>query len=94
MMELLPDLSRTEELECIEASSSLDFLRTVYRDPCQPLARRMRAAIAALPFEHPKLSVTASIGSNSGFAARLEAAVARSRKIIEISSSESTHIEN
>jgi hypothetical protein len=52
-------------------ASSLDFLRTVYRDPAQPLSVRMRAAIAALAFEHPKLSVNANI--NSGFASRLEA---------------------
>lgn len=76
-MELLPDLSRSDEAECIESASSLDFLRTVYRDPNQPLARRMRAAIAALPFEHPKLSVTASVGPNAGFALRLEQALKR-----------------
>ena len=34
--------------------------------------RRMRAAIAALPFEHPKLSVTANVGPNIGFAKALE----------------------
>jgi hypothetical protein len=60
-------------------ASSLDFLQTVYRDPAQSMNRRMRAAIAALPFEHPKLAVTATLGPNSGFAAKLEAAIKRSR---------------
>ena len=32
----------------------------------------MRAAIACLPFEHPKLSVTANVGPNVGFARALE----------------------
>jgi hypothetical protein len=58
------------------AESSLDLLQAVYADPSQPLSRRMRAAIAALPFEHPKLSVTASI-NGEGFAAKLERAMQR-----------------
>jgi hypothetical protein len=37
----------------------------------------MRAAIAALPFEHPKLAVTTLAISPEGFAAHLEAARAR-----------------
>ena len=57
------------------AESSLEFLQAVYSDAKQPFARRMRAAIAALPFEHPKLAVTASITGGSGIAARLEAAI-------------------
>ena len=64
--------------------SSLDFLQSVYRDPCQPISRRMRAAVAALPFEHPKLAVTATFGPNSGFAARLETAIKRSRELVVI----------
>ncbi len=64
-------------------NSSLELLRAVYSDPSQPMHRRMRAAIAALPFENPKLAVVASVGPNTGFAARLEAAIARSRRIID-----------
>jgi hypothetical protein len=62
----------------ITAGSSLEFLQAIYRSTDQPLARRMRAAIAALPFESPKLAVTANLGPDSGFAARLEAAIERS----------------
>jgi hypothetical protein len=62
---------------------SLDFLQAVYRDPRQPMSRRMRAAVAALPFECPKLAVTAVIEGGADFAARLERACARSAKVIE-----------
>jgi len=65
--------------------SSLDFLRAVYRDAAMPLSTRMRAAIAALPFEAPKLAVTATLSGRDGFGAQLEAAIARSRgKVIEM----------
>lgn len=62
------------------AGSSLEFLQAVYRDPGQPMQRRMRAAVAALPFEHPKLAVTANI-DGGGFAARLEAAIAKTAEM-------------
>lgn len=65
------------------AACSLEFLQAVYRDPGQPMTRRMRAAIAALPFEHPKLAVVASMHANEGFAAQLEAAIARSRRVMD-----------
>jgi hypothetical protein len=35
----------------------------------------MRAALAGLPFENPKLSVSANVGPNHKFAERLEAAI-------------------
>jgi hypothetical protein len=65
----------------VEGNTSLDLLQAVYRSADQPMHRRMRAAIAALPFEHPKLAVTAVV-STEGFAARLEAARERSAKAI------------
>lgn len=79
-MRLLPDLSEPVAIEPVTATSSLDFLRAIYSDPGQPMQRRMRAAIAALPFENPKMAVVASIQGNAGFASRLEAAIVRSRK--------------
>jgi hypothetical protein len=70
-------------LEAPFDGSSLDFLRQVYRDPTQPITRRVRAAIAALPFEHPKLTVVADVQGH-GFAEGLERAIIRSGKVIEV----------
>jgi hypothetical protein len=39
--------------------------------------------VAALPFEHPKLAVTALVDGGADFAARLELARARSARVIE-----------
>jgi len=75
---VLDNLSESSEIG--PAASSLELLQAVYSDPQQPLNRRMRAAIAALPFEHPKLCVTANIQGH-GFAAKLEQAWERTLEV-------------
>jgi hypothetical protein len=64
---------------------SLDLLRAVYRNSAIPLSTRMRAAIAALPFESPKLAVTAQV-TGSDFATLLDERIKRMEertKVIE-----------
>src|SRR5262245_50835332 len=43
----------------------LSFLKTVYMDAELPLTTRMRAAMAILPFVHPKLAVIAQVHEDS-----------------------------
>jgi hypothetical protein len=62
--------------------TSLDLLQAIYRSAAIPLTTRMRAAMAALQFEHPKLAVTATVESGD-FAFQLDQAVERSRRVIE-----------
>jgi hypothetical protein len=54
-----------ELIELAPGETSLDFLRKVYRSVKQPMSRRMRAAIEALPHETPRLGAVA-IGSMNG----------------------------
>jgi hypothetical protein len=66
MRSLLEDDSfrKPQEIEIPADGISLDLLRAVYRSNQLPLTTRMRAAIAALPHEVPRLAVTAQITDN------------------------------
>lgn len=55
----------------------LDFLKAVYLNPELPLSVRMKAAVEAAPYVHPKLIATANISAED-FANRLEGAIRRS----------------
>jgi hypothetical protein len=70
-----------ERFELEEGATSLNLLQKVYRSPSVALATRIRAAMAALQFEHPKLAVTATIESGD-FAFKLDQAVERSRRVM------------
>jgi hypothetical protein len=66
-----------DEVEVGPEPTSLDLLQAVYRNPDVPLPVRMRAAIAAAPYEHPRLSITANVeGKDIGLL--LERAIERS----------------
>jgi len=71
-----------ESFELEPNATSLTLLQKVYRSAAIPLSTRMRAAIAALPFESPKLQVVATVNAGD-FADQLERAINVSRKIIE-----------
>ena len=74
-----------ELIELGPEESSLSFLQKIYRNVSQPMSRRIRAAIEALPFEHPKLSAVATASMNGNdFAALLDRAIERSGKVQEV----------
>jgi len=61
------------------------YVQRVYKGRCAADPWRMRAAMAALPFESPKLIATTYLSNADEFGARLDKAILRSRppKIIE-----------
>jgi|SRR5262245_25585411 phage portal protein BeeE len=67
---------KSQEIEIPSDGISLDLLRAVYRNSSLALTTRMRAAIAALPHEVPRLAVTAQIVDND-IAALLDQRIAR-----------------
>ena len=81
-----------DALDEIEAPAtgrtSLDLLQAIYRCPDQPLHVRMKAAIAALPFEHPRLAVVATVDGRDNWAKALQGAIARSRPVLELHAAE------
>jgi hypothetical protein len=73
-------------LELGPDANSLDFLQAVYRCPNLPLSTRMRAAGLALPFEKPKLAVTAVVNEVEDFAVALDRRIARAREMRQLPS--------
>ena len=64
-------------------TAPVEFLQAIYRDHRQPMNRRMRAAIEAAPYVHPKLAATVLLNGED-FAQRLDKAIARSHgRLIE-----------
>jgi hypothetical protein len=75
------EMEQREEAEAIEIASgamSLDFLQAIYRSPAFPTSTRMRAAQIAIPYEFPRLAITATMMDDGSFAARLDRAIQRS----------------
>jgi hypothetical protein len=64
-----------------EEITPLHFLEAVYCNPNLPLATRLRAAIEAAPYRHPKLSA-AAVGHFNGqsFAEMLDRCIERSKQ--------------
>ena len=61
-------------------ANSLEFLQACYRSPHLPLSTRMRAAVAALQFEVPKLTMVANV-EGKDFASLLDARLARAKTV-------------
>ena len=57
-----------DPLQLPDRATSLEALQAIYRNPGLPLTTRMRAMISALPFETPKLAVSALVDSTKDFA--------------------------
>jgi hypothetical protein len=57
--------NKPSEIEIPPNGNSLDLLRAVYKRSDLPLTTRMRAAIAALNYELPRLQVTAQVSDQS-----------------------------
>src|SRR5262245_56799053 len=64
----------------MKANRALEFLQAVYNDEELPLLTRVRVAISCLPYEVPKLAVTAIVNEQD-FATVLEQRIKRYEKM-------------
>jgi len=78
-----PEPAPEPELDLGPNATPLDFFCAVFRDPAQPMPRRMRAAEGAASYMHPKLAVVAQV-DGVGWAKRLEDAIVKSGKAVVI----------
>jgi hypothetical protein len=62
-------------------ATALELFQVIYQNADLPLRTRMQAARDAIPFESPKLAVTASMPVDESFAALLDRARKRSDKV-------------
>ena len=76
---VLDQIEAQQAIELKSKSTPLEFLQAVYSNEGLPLSARLKAAIEAAQYVHPKLAVTATVNA-SDFADQLEKAVERSRK--------------
>lgn len=81
---VLDRIERQQQVHVGDKATPLDFLQAVYCNAALPLHTRMKAAVEAAPYVHPKLSATAVL-QGGDFAMRLEAAIKRSKTVVEVS---------
>jgi hypothetical protein len=59
------------------------LLQALYRCKALPVRERARYAIASLPYETPKLAVTASVQEYQGWVERMDQAIEQSNKVLQ-----------
>jgi hypothetical protein len=75
---ILNQIEAEAAVEAPDGETALRLLQAVYRNKRAPLSIRMRAAALAIPYESPKLAVTALLHDEVSFAAALDRAIQRS----------------
>src|SRR5260370_37494027 len=73
----------SDPVELPKDATSLDLLRAVYRCAALPLPTRIKCAIAAAQFEHPKLAVTGMVSQNESWVQRMDQCIEASNKVLE-----------
>jgi hypothetical protein len=74
--------SAEQAIELPENGTSLTLLQAIYRSATLPLPTRMRAAMACLPHEHPRLGMSVNVPWSDELAVRLEQAMERSNQVL------------